>query len=400
MDVGQIAAQNNSNAVFAISADQAIPFGTSVTFDLSIVSGSYYYNTSFSKSVGIIVEDFESGDFTAFPWEFTQDADWTISTGAQEGTYCAKSGAIGNNASTNISIEIDVLTDGEISFYRTVSSEANYDYLRFFIDNSQMEEWGGDVGWGEETYSISAGNHTVEWRYVKDQAVTGGTDCARIDFITFPALTIISPPIIDVNPTIVNSELGMNQVGEEMIELSNIGGEVLNYTITLPDSPEWLEIDIVNGNLAFGDMDEITLSFDTNGLEAGQHTSSLLIEDGLGAETTVPVILNVSGTGIIENMPTVTELTGNYPNPFNPSTYIKFSLKAESKVSLEIFNIRGQRVKTLVEDEMQAGYHSVVWNGTDQSGKHVSSGVYFTKFGTVEENNGKYTSVKKIILLK
>jgi len=400
VDIGPIAAQNNSNAIFAISADQAIPFGTSVTFDLTIVSGSYYYTTSFSESVGIIVEGFESGDFTAFPWDFPGDADWTISTGAQEGMYCAKSGAIGNNASTNILIELDVLSDGEISFYRTVSSEANYDYLRFYIDNIQMEEWSGDVGWGEETYSISAGGHTVEWRYVKDTYVTGGTDCARIDFITFPALTITSPPIINVNPTIVNTELGLNQIGEEMIELSNLGGEVLNYTITITDSPEWLEIDTVNGNLAFGEVDDITLSFDTNGFESGQHTSSLLIEDGLGAETIVPVILNVTGTGIIENIPTVTELQGNYPNPFNPSTNIKFSLKAESKVSLDIYNIRGQRVKTLVDDEMQAGYHSVVWNGTDQSGKHVSSGVYFTKFGTAEEDNGKYTSVKKIILLK
>jgi len=400
MDIGQIAAQNYSNAIFVISADQAIPFGTSITFDLSIVSGSYYYNTSFSKSVGIIIEDFESGNFTAFPWEFTQDADWTISTGAQEGVYCAKSGAIGDNASTNISIELDVLSDGEISFYRTVSSEANYDYLRFFIDNTQMEEWSGDEGWAEETYSISAGAHTVEWRYVKDTYVTGGTDCARIDFITFPALAIISPPIIDVNPSIVNAELGLNQVGEEMIELSNIGGEILNYTITLPDSPEWLEIDNANGSLAFGEMDEITLSFDTNGLEAGQHTSSLLIEDGLGEETTVPVTLDVTNTGIVDNLPTVTELKGNYPNPFNPITNIKFSLKAESKVSLTIYNIRGQRVKTLIDDNMQAGYHSVVWNGTDQSGKKVSSGIYFSNFLTAEEDNGRYTSVKKMILLK
>ena len=400
-DVGQIAAQNSANAVFEVSADPNMLFGTNVTFELSIVSGSYNYSTSFSKIVGMIVEDFESGNFSNFPWEFSGSTDWMISTGAYEGTYCAKSGSIGDNASTNLVIEIDVLNDGEISFFRTVSSEANYDYLRFYIDNNQLDQWCGDESWGEETYPISAGNHTVEWRYVKDQAVTGGTDCARIDYIIFPTLGIATPPIVNVNPTIVNIELGMNQIGEEIIELSNIGGDILDYTITLSNSPEWLEIDPVSGSLNAGEMDEIALSFDTNGFEAGQYPSSMLIEDGLDGQTIVPVILVVTETGINGNLPLVTELTGNYPNPFNPITNIKFSLKADTKVSLSIYNIRGQKVKTLIADDMQAGYHSVVWNGTDESEKNVSSGVYFSRFDTVDRNdNGTYTNIKKIILLK
>jgi flagellar hook assembly protein FlgD len=66
-----------------------------------------------------------------------------------------------------------------------------------------------------------------------------------------------------------------------------------------------------------------------------------------------------------------------------------------------IYNIRGQEVKTLINDDMQAGYHSVIWNGTDESGKDVSSGVYFSRFDSEERNeHGRYTSVKKIILLK
>jgi len=401
IEVGQIAAQNNTNAIFEISAGQNIPFGTNVTFQMSIIAGMYNFNTEFSKSIGIIREDFESGDFTAFSWEFGGDTDWTISNGAYEGSYCAKSGTIGNNASTNILLELDVITDGEISFYRTVSSEANYDYLRFFIDNSQMEEWSGDVGWAEETYSISAGNHTVEWRYVKDTYETGGTDCARIDYITFPALGTAPAPILDVNPSIVNKELGIDQIGEEIIELSNIGNALLNYTITLSTSPDWLEIDPASGNVNAGEMEEITLSFDTDGLEAGQYPTSMLIEDGLGAQTIVPVILVVTATGTDGNLPLVTELNGIYPNPFNPTTNISFSLKADAKVSLKIYNIRGQKVRTLINNDVLAGYHSVVWDGTDDSSKSVSSGVYFSKFGAEENNeNGRYTSVKKVILLK
>jgi hypothetical protein len=401
INVGQIAAQNNTNAVFEISADASIPIGTSITFELSLVSGSYNYSTSFSKSIGIIVEDFESGDFSALPWEFAGSLDWTISVGAYEGTYCAKSGSIDNNSTTNMVLEIDVLSDGEISFYRTVSSEANYDYLRFYIDGNQLDQWSGDEGWEEETYAISAGTHTVEWRYYKDTAVTGGTDCARIDNITFPPLEIVAPPIVNVNPTLVNKEIGLNQVSTEIVELSNIGGEILNYTISFSDAPEWLEADPISGSLNAGEMDEITLSFDSNGLETGQYSSSMVIENGVSGQTVVPVILTVNPTGVNENLPAKTELTGNYPNPFNPITNIQFSLKDESQVSLMIYNVRGQKVKTLVQDEMQAGYHSVIWNGTDEVGKSVSSGVYFSKFDSDDNNNsGRYTSVKKVILLK
>ncbi|MCK5052230.1 MAG: T9SS type A sorting domain-containing protein [Candidatus Cloacimonetes bacterium] len=400
IDVGQIAAQNNANAVFEISADSAIPVGTSVTFQLSITSGSYNFSTSFSEFIGIIVEDFENGDFTAFPWEFSGNADWIITTDAYEGSYSAKSGSIGNNAQSNLVLELDVLSDGDISFYRTVSSELNYDYLRFYIDNTQMEQWSGNVSWGEETYPISAGTHTVEWRYVKDQGVIGGTDCAQVDFITFPELGIISLPIINVNPNIVNIELGIDEISEETVELTNIGGGILNYTITLTGSPDWLVIDPANGSLTSGEMDEIALNFDTEGLVVGQYTSSMLIEDGFGEQTTVPVTLNVTNTGLNDNLPMVTELIGNYPNPFNPSTNIKFSLKTDSKVSLMIYNIRGQKVRTLVNDNLQAGHHSVVWDGRDDSGKSVSSGVYFNGFDSNDGNSGRYTSIKKIILLK
>ncbi len=93
------------------------------------------------------------------------------------------------------------------------------------------------------------------------------------------------------------------------------------------------------------------------------------------------------------------ELMQNYPNPFNPTTTIDYSLKEESFVSLNIYNIRGQKVKTLVADEMQAGNHSIVWNGKNDSGKSVSSGIYFSGL-TAQNINGDYTSVKKMILLK
>ena len=90
-----------------------------------------------------------------------------------------------------------------------------------------------------------------------------------------------------------------------------------------------------------------------------------------------------------------TSLLGNYPNPFNPETTISYNLKDAGQVTLDIYNLKGQKVKTLVNENKAAGSHNVVWNGTDTNNKSVSSGVYFYKI-----RNGKFSSTKKMILMK
>jgi len=93
--------------------------------------------------------------------------------------------------------------------------------------------------------------------------------------------------------------------------------------------------------------------------------------------------------------PMQTMLKANYPNPFNPSTTIDFTLAQPGAVKIDIFNIKGQKVKTLIDDAFAKGSHSIVWNGTDNIGKPVSSGLYFYKMSTAE-----YTSTRKMLLMK
>jgi len=85
-----------------------------------------------------------------------------------------------------------------------------------------------------------------------------------------------------------------------------------------------------------------------------------------------------------------------YPNPFNPSTIINFSIPIDSNVELSIFNIKGQKVKNLVSDDFEKGNHSVVWLGNNEADKRVSSGIYFYKIVI----NGKKELSKKCLLLK
>jgi hypothetical protein len=90
-----------------------------------------------------------------------------------------------------------------------------------------------------------------------------------------------------------------------------------------------------------------------------------------------------------------TELKENYPNPFNPNTIIKYAVKQTSSVTITVFNLKGQKVKTLIDEVVPLGDHAVSWNGKDDNDRDISSGVYFYKM-----NAGKYTSTKKMILLK
>ena len=105
---------------------------------------------------------------------------------------------------------------------------------------------------------------------------------------------------------------------------------------------------------------------------------------------------NFSGVNadMIHN-PQLNQIT-NFPNPFNPSTTIDFSIQNDSKVELSIYNSKGQKIKTLAKNEFSKGFHSIDWNGDDDSGKSVSSGIYYYKFNV----NGKTEALKKCLLLK
>jgi FlgD Ig-like domain/Periplasmic copper-binding protein (NosD) len=86
----------------------------------------------------------------------------------------------------------------------------------------------------------------------------------------------------------------------------------------------------------------------------------------------------------------------NFPNPFNPSTTIYFSIQNDSDIELSIYNIKGQKINTLAQNDYSKGTHSIIWNGDDESNKSVSSGIYFYKLLV----NGKAEAVKKCLLLK
>ncbi|MDA3813685.1 MAG: M14 family zinc carboxypeptidase [Candidatus Cloacimonetes bacterium] len=239
---------------------------------------------------------FEDGEFVS-SWNFSGNNNWVIDdVTVFSGNYSAKSGTIYDDQISSLSVSLYVQEDSEISFYQKVSSEADYDYLRFYIDNILQDNWSGNGNWEYEIFNVELGFHTFKWEYYKDGGVSSYQDCGWIDEITFPSSSV-------------------------------------------PVSP------------------------DENGVSK------------------------------------ITKFNGNYPNPFNPTTTFSYNLAVESKVTLTLFNIKGQKITPLVSENQGAGIHQAIWDGTDNHGKKVSTGIYFSHWD-VKDDGGDYTSVMKIILLK
>ena len=94
-------------------------------------------------------------------------------------------------------------------------------------------------------------------------------------------------------------------------------------------------------------------------------------------------------------IPATYELDQNFPNPFNPTTTIRFGLPEASEVTLKVFNVRGQLVRTLASGNMEAGYHQIQWDATNENGVEVGSGMYFYQIQA-----GQFQRVKKMLLMK
>jgi len=150
--------------------------------DWTIPSGSCY------------LEDFETGDFSKFPWEQDEDASWTTTLSRKHfGSYSAEAGEVSDDGSTLLQVRLDCVS-GNISFYRKVSSEFGFDCLEFYIDGVEMDKWSGEEDWVNVSFPVMAGMRTFQWRYSKDYSISEGEDRAWIDDILFPLSYEIKPP--------------------------------------------------------------------------------------------------------------------------------------------------------------------------------------------------------------
>ncbi len=180
--------------------------------------------------------------------------------------------------------------------------------------------------------------------------------------------------------------LYVSNLGEIDLEITDITTGLIEYNATP-----------VSFVLAPGETQAVIVTF--NPQEEQFYEDILIIESNDPLNSLYEVSLSGTGyepTGLDDQLPLITIIGKNYPNPFNPETTIAFSIANNAQqAKLEVFNIKGQKVKTLVNKKLEVGRYNVVWNGTDNSGRKVASGVYFYKFDAND-----YHKINKMLLIK
>jgi hypothetical protein len=199
--------------------------------------------------------------------------------------------------------------------------------------------------------------------------------------------------------------------GLQIIDVSNPAAPVLLNTI-LPHPTSRINKCIISNNLLIiSDNNWNELSFyDVSNPASPEFvcryswnltTDDMVIEDGYLYTANGYYGLNILDLNQVMEaedsiqLPFITFNLKNYPNPFNPETTISFELSKPGNVVLNIYNLKGELVKRLINNQMSNGKHSIVWDGKDNNGHICSSGVYFYKI----ESNGR-VAVKKMLLLK
>ena len=137
-------------------------------------------------------------------------------------------------------------------------------------------------------------------------------------------------------------------------------------------------------------MEQLQYSFIDRNVEARMNYAYRLKQVDFNGTFDYSSVVNIGFT-----LPLEFVLEQNYPNPFNPSTNIAFAVPVKSNVSLDIYNLIGQKVMTLVQGEVEAGKHTAQLNAAS-----MSSGIYLVKLTAVGENGAQFTSSKKMTLLK
>ncbi len=230
-------AYSYGNVTFNVTASQDAPIGQEAPFELDASADNEYFMTDyFTVTIGLCLEDFESGDFSCYNWYFDGQQEWTISTESYEEQFSAQSGSLLDSQYSSLKIDVSVLLDDEIKFFKKVSSEEDYDYLEFYIDDNMVGQWSGEIGWSQEIFPVTFGDHTFEWKYVKDGNIGSGSDCAWIDYIEFPPFGEPVPPELEVSVSEIEFDLDPDAIGTDEFTLTNIGGGTLNYNISLEET--------------------------------------------------------------------------------------------------------------------------------------------------------------------
>lgn len=313
--------------------------------------------------------------------------------------------------------EIELTGDTYLTFYHWISAETSSSYPGYCYDGGLVEiyhsnQWSQIFPEGGYPFLTRGDNNppfasdtpvfsgSIEWEraffnlvdydgIVKFRFVFGSDGASTEEGWYIDDIAIVEPNVFLESPANLYAE--NSNVGEIELNWEQPSSQPVSYNIYRRNNPndpyEFLtntsEIFYLDTGLSYGIYYYVVTAVYEEG-ESSFSNPAQAYSSSVGSDG-----------NIVQSVCKV-ELMNNYPNPFNPITTISFSTSENTgNTELIIYNIKGQKVKILKNEKLDAGYHSVVWDGKDDNGKQVSSGVYFYKMKL-----DNYTSVRKMLLMK
>ncbi len=278
---------------------------------------------------------------------------------------------------------IQVLIDG---VWTQIDPVGGYPYLSRGTSSQFDYEtpfYSGNINWETAYFDLSGLGETVKFRFVF------GTDVGT----TYEGWYIDNIAITEMDAALLPPEnLSAAYMGNQNIQLSwdESESEGTHYNIYRRSDLEQ-PYQLIESATGTTFTDDSPVPYHYNYYVVTRATDSSESAFGNTAQVYSGVLENPNNDVPVY----VTALGQNFPNPFNPETIIPFSIKNTSLVTIDIYNIRGQRVKRLVSDRFDAGQHQIVWNSYNDAGKPVASGIYFSRMTA----DGK-EQIRKMLLLK
>lgn len=374
--------------------------------------------------------DFETNDFSQATFSFANDVQWVLTSADALSGKSAKSPKISDNQSTELSISETFGNGGAVAFEVKVSSEKNYDFLKFYIDGKEQKKWSGDVSWTAFNFAVPAGQHTLTWTYIKDPSEAHGLDGALIDNIELINNKVTPAPqtIIDFETrdfsqaaftfaddapwetTTAGAATGYSAKSQKIDHNQKASTSItatfgLNASVAFDRKTssekdyDYLQF-YVDGKLIESWSGEVAWSQVSHDLTAGEHTLTWTYSKDLSVSngSDCAWIDNIELVGTLangrfatNNSVNATKLFQNYPNPAISTTSIDFVLGNAAQVKLEVMNLQGKVVRTLMNKSLEAGLHQTTLNTSA-----LRKGIYICRLSIA----GKIKPLTKRIMVR
>ncbi|HBE41788.1 MAG TPA: hypothetical protein DDW27_11405 [Bacteroidales bacterium] len=317
--------------------------GATIIVRTTLNCGPYNVEREFSFRVGKIRESFESSSLRVFPWINVSPKPWVITdNGAFDGHLSARSGTIGHNESSSLIIKTCYETSDSLKFYYHVSSETNYDFLAFYLNDTELFRKSGETLWEKKVIPVPAGYHKMEWRYKKDQSVSQGRDYAMIDMIDFAGPGGVTYVEKDIVTGRIISPVQKDKTGREKVTVRvlNVGPDTINgfnmaYTINdgIPVRQHFNDTLIPFG-------DSVTVTFNTYADLSRYGLYDLVT---YGYDNDDDYLLNDTLRISIENT-SIDEPISVFPNPFDSELKFVINSEVDATARISLISTSGKKL--------------------------------------------------------